>query len=51
MKTYLKKNIMMMFVLGAALLFTLQVGAQTNGKTGKGERRGINNNSNNLFGW
>lgn len=22
-----------------------------NGKTGKGERRGINNNSNNLFGW
>ena len=36
MKTYLKKNIMMMFVLGAALLFTLQVGAQTNGKTGKG---------------
>ena len=22
-----------------------------NGKTGKGERHGINNNSNNLFGW
>ena len=36
METYLKKNVVMMFVLGVALLFTLQVGAQTNRKTSKG---------------